>query len=77
MINRGGITPSIFNSKKKKRFNCNMPSTSEEIDLDKKLFPVYIMTERNWEERMCDSYTVPGYLQEENSSNQTDFLSVF
>ena len=54
-----------------------MPSTSEEIDLDKKLFPVYIMTEGDWEERMCDSYTVPGYLQEENSSNQTDFLSVF
>lgn len=57
--------PSIFNIKFK-RFNCNMSSTSGQIDLIKKLFPVYIMTEGNWEERMCDSYSVPGYLQEEN-----------
>ena len=43
-----------------------MSSTSGQIDLIKKLFPVYIMTEGNREKRMCDSYSIPGYLQEEN-----------
>ena len=56
-----------------------MPSTSEEIDLIKKLFPVYIMTEGDWEERMCDSYQfLIIYRKKTNQiDNQTDFLSVF
>lgn len=78
MIHRRGITPSIFNSQEK-RFNCGMPNPVEEIDLDKKLFPVYVMIEGDGEERMCNIYTVSGYLWGEKTNqihNQTDFLSI-
>lgn len=42
---------SIFNSHDE-RFDCHIPNSAEKIDLDKKLIPMYVMTEGNAEKRM-------------------------